>query len=386
MQRRHFLIGAAAGGMAAAIPTLALAQRGDVQGLPRTLRARELRAPPHIKAKLVELRNEAKRIGLRTPVGYTEALDLPSTALFGERDEPGPSIAERRAIAERANTMLRAYEGALQEALKTDPRLRSRLPDLRRACDPKAKIVDLRKLGWVTPVQRQTCGNCWAFAAVAVYEASFHKINGSLVDASEQYINDCASLSGGGDAGSCGGGLSYKGLDHMVRVGGVSEATLPYEGVDKTCTTSNALTPLDAITWSYVDPDADFPSRDKIKHAICEHGAVTTRMRVVSSAFTGHAGTGVYNEAVANDDLGDGHAVAIVGWDDNRQAWLIKNSWGTTWADGGCGWIGYGSNRIGRQPAWIKAGSRHFDLKLVSDLKLQVYNLPKPPDPDPRRF
>jgi hypothetical protein len=36
------------------------------------------------------------------------------------------------------------------------------------------------------------------------------------------------------------------------------------------------------------------------------------------------------------------HAVAIVGYDDTRQAFKLINSWGTGWADNGFGWIDYG--------------------------------------------
>jgi cathepsin L len=355
--------------------TLAIAQE-KTQPLPLNLKARELKASPQIKARLTELRNEATKRGIKTPIGYTEALDLPPTALFGDRDGPGPSVAERKAIAERAATMLKAHESALQEALKTNPGLRNKLLELRKVCNPQAKVMDLRNIGWVTPVRRQTCGNCWAFAAIAVYESSNRKINGASVDASEQYINDCASLTGGADAGSCSGGLAYKALDHMVRIGAVSEVTLPYMGSNSACTTPSAATPLEAVTWSYVDPDVDFPSKAKIKQAICEHGAVTTRMRVFSMTITAHVGKGVWDEPVANDEMGTGHAVAIVGWDDTRNAWLIKNSWGTTWGDGGYGWIGYTSNRIGRQPAWIKAATKGFDFKAIRDLRLKVYPLP----------
>jgi len=56
-----------------------------------------------------------------------------------------------------------------------------------------------------------------------------------------------------------------------------------------------------------------------------------------------------YNFAIE----GTNHAIAIVGWDDNFSrnnfvedpgedgAWLVKNSWGAGFADGGFMWISY---------------------------------------------
>lgn len=38
---------------------------------------------------------------------------------------------------------------------------------------------------------------------------------------------------------------------------------------------------------------------------------------------------------------GDGHALVCVGFDDNKQAFKVVNSWGKTWADRGFGWIDY---------------------------------------------
>ncbi len=99
--------------------------------------------------------------------------------------------------------------------------------------------------------------------------------------------------------------------------------------------------------------------------------ALATRMRVVSDNLFAYTG-GVYNENVANDSAGGGHAVTIVGWDDGKAAWLIKNSWGTDWGMGGYGWIGYDSNRIGRHTAWVKAATKFYvfqrNLKLAPQL------------------
>jgi cathepsin L len=49
------------------------------------------------------------------------------------------------------------------------------------------------------------------------------------------------------------------------------------------------------------------------------------------------------------------HVVLLIGWDDEKQAWLVKNSWGESWGEKGFAWIRYGSNNIGVFAAWIEA-------------------------------
>ena len=43
------------------------------------------------------------------------------------------------------------------------------------------------------------------------------------------------------------------------------------------------------------------------------------------------------------------HAVTIVGYDNNAQAWLVKNSWGADWADGGLFRVAYGAAGLGAE-------------------------------------
>jgi C1A family cysteine protease len=326
------------------------------------LRLRELSAPPAIKQRLASMRAEIQQKSLRFKVGYTTALDKPRTRLLGDVDDPKLTVAWRRAVNQRSVQLLKSDVEARTAALKANPQLKARLPELRLpACSATSRAFNWRDRGKVTPVKEQDCGNCWAFAAVGAYEASYLMRNNVTLDVSEQYINDCGETDAGVDAGSCSGGLAAKALEHMVREGNATEATTPYTATNRACT--DPATPLEAVAWGFVDAAVEHPTTQQIKQAICTYGPVTTRMRVVSDNFFGYT-EGVYSEAVASDSSGGGHAVVLVGWDDDLGAWLMKNSWGEDWGESGYCWIAYGSNRIGRQTAWIKAASRFYALPI----------------------
>ncbi|MBN2515389.1 MAG: Cathepsin L [Deltaproteobacteria bacterium] len=349
-----------------ALPALA-AQKTPLQkstaiSSQQLLQQRELTAPSSIKLKLQRLRDEIKTKNLKYTVGYTRVLDMPTAALFGDKDDPQFTRQYRIQINQAAVTRLKLDEKARAEYLKLYPAMVKKLPEFKLpSCSASLSSFDWSTRNRVTPVKSQSCGNCWAFAATGAYEASYLRRNGTTKDASEQYINDCGKRDNGSDAGSCSGGLAAYALEHYVREGGVYEATVPYTGTNRACT--NPATPLDAVAWGFVDPTVEHPTTAQIKAALCTYGPLATRLRVVSDAFRAYTG-GVYNETVASDTSGQGHAVVIVGWNDNLGAWRVKNSWGTDWGENGYIWMAYGSNRIGRHTAWVQAKSKYYVLNL----------------------
>ncbi len=56
---------------------------------------------------------------------------------------------------------------------------------------------------------------------------------------------------------------------------------------------------------------------------------------------TGNSRTGIYR--IAGTLTNSGHAMAVIGYDDDRQAYLVMNSWGTDWGDRGYFWFDYNS-------------------------------------------
>jgi hypothetical protein len=88
----------------------------------------------------------------------------------------------------------------------------------------------------------------------------------------------------------------------------------------------------------------------ELKAALLVHGPITTCIRS-TSLFEAYAG-GVFNQHAAG---ATNHVVLLVGWDDSKMAWRIKNSWGKDWGEDGFGWVAYGSNSIGFGSTWVVA-------------------------------
>jgi len=102
--------------------------------------------------------------------------------------------------------------------------------------------------------------------------------------------------------------------------------------------------------WDYVNSPPDkLPTVQQLKQALVDHGPIVAPIHY-DQCLAAYRG-GVFNEA---DARMINHVVLLIGWDDDRQAWLVKNSWGEEWGEKGYGWIKYGSNNIGVFAAWIE--------------------------------
>ncbi len=293
--------------------------------LPKIYLEREQKAPPQIKEKLKMLRlklikREIPLIGNKPTfvIGYTKALDVPLNILAGE-------LPEKAKIP-----------------IKTLPKFNiSKILGI--SCSPNLKYFSWKDKGKVTPVKDQDhCGSCWAFGAAAAFEASYAIINDRIINVSEQYLLDC---SGGG---SCKGGGYKKVYQYIVNKGVAKEADYPYTAHQGVC--KNVPRPYKGDRWGFLGDLSDISSVPKIKEALCKYGPIKVSVKA-TPAFVAYAG-GVFNE---NAGKRTNHAILVVGWDDRKQAWLIKNSWGTDWGLNGYMWIHYGSNGVGRNATWIVA-------------------------------
>ncbi len=109
-----------------------------------------------------------------------------------------------------------------------------------------------------------------------------------------------------------------------------------------------------ASSWAYVNDPADkLPTVEQLKTALIERGPIAAP--IFYDTCLGNYKGGVFNEFNNKEEGSINHVVLLIGWDDEKGAWLIKNSWGNDWGENGFGWIKYGSNNIGVFAAWVEA-------------------------------
>ncbi len=207
-----------------------------------------------------------------------------------------------------------------------------------------------------TIVQYQgICGSCWAFTSAAVYETDYLLKNSKTLDISEQAILDCAVDKNGNDAGSCDGGWYGGVFDYFIAKGARTESNTEkdtkYVGKQGSCS-SSSKTKYTITKWGYIKRDAGIPTVKEMKEAIAKYGAIAATVKV-TPAFQAYK-SGIFDEHASVSGPNDvNHAITIVGWDDTKKAYLVKNSWGPQWGEKGYIWVEYGSNNIGYGAAWI---------------------------------
>lgn len=262
-------------------------------------------------------------------------------ALQREIDEKGAGWSPKR----NWTTDLSADEARALLGFKVPPEVERRFDALDPADFPIARDLpdsfSWRSLGIMTPVKNQSsCGSCWDFAAVGVLEAVLMQNESVEYDLCEQQVLSCVTQGYG-----CDGGFYSWAWTYFRENGAAAEACMPYEA-DDTVPCDDALCTKVATTNEWIDIPNDV---DAIKTALLD-APCAVGFNVYTDFYS--YGSGCY-EYVSGDYEG-GHAVVLVGWDDNKcgpgdGAWLCKNSWAPSWGDlGGYFWIKYGAVAIGR--------------------------------------
>jgi C1A family cysteine protease len=215
---------------------------------------------------------------------------------------------------------------------------------------PLPPFFDWLSQNRVTSVKCQWGNDCWAFASTADLESAIMIAENTSQEPnlSEQQVIDCTAAGTYAKGGWWGPVFAY-----FETNGITDENTCPYAHQDGPCQQLNGP-PYFVKNWDFVSPDGTDSTVNQLKHAIADHGPIVAGI-VASNLFESYT-NGVFNE-LTNCTLSVNHAILIIGWDDSKMAWHVKNSWGSCdgcWGQNGLGWVAYGANRIGYNAAWVE--------------------------------
>lgn len=231
---------------------------------------------------------------------------------------------------------------------------------------------DAREAGYVTSVKDQSIFNiCWAFATASIMETSLLSQQNGTYDLSEEHLAYFYNNRSNDPLGNTPVDRNIHHSDYHQEGNNVlasqflstwsgmvteKEVPIPLKNGVSTGRTPKRSSEYHAVAYQKRAVFSDY-SVERMKALVSEYNSVSVMLNMISD-------TGVYGENYYNEDTaaysypqadGVNHVVTVVGWDDNysRQnftkdsrvkadgAWIVKNSWGDYWGDGGYFYVSY---------------------------------------------
>jgi C1A family cysteine protease len=205
----------------------------------------------------------------------------------------------------------------------------------------------------LTPVKNQgTCGACWTFGTYGALESTLKTTRGTTYEFSEDNLKHRHGF----DIPPCGGGNWFMAMAYMSRNDGpIDEAEDPWDPSPSSAYCTDC-TPRLYVGNMEVLPEGSSDYEKKL--AVYQHGALVTSMYWDDASYDAATNTYLYKGTADCD-----HAVVIVGRDDDKNvpgatskgAWIVRNSWGSSWGEDGYFYISY------EDTAFNKNGLAFFD-------------------------
>jgi C1A family cysteine protease len=199
--------------------------------------------------------------------------------------------------------------------------------------------VDWRSQSVVGPVKDQLkCGSCYSFSSTGALESHRALKYGNLVPLNVQQTLDCSySYKNKG----CDGGHPYYVYSYLrdltLQRGFLArDNCYPYSsGISLVTGTCNVPKSNLSCAGIQVKGFSWLDNEDDMQYALANIGPVVVLMDVSQSSFQYYK-SGVYSDTACSSTTYN-HAMLAIGYgtENEKNYWLIQNSWGTGWGDEG---------------------------------------------------
>lgn len=260
-----------------------------------------------------------------------------------------------------------------------------------------ANSFDLRSITGALNVEDQGSTNlCWAYAANKILEISSKRLDSKTYDFSETYLDYIISNNVYGYRREIGaGGLTEDAFEIMSAKGATTESRIPngsvYSGNYTEIKNAECVRRvIQYVTFPHVTKDDSNSEKENAKNYAKAHiqnyGGVAVRVNSPDVSYGYNPSKYAFCSSVDDCNL-RAHEVTIIGWDDNfskdnftasgsnkptqNGAWLVVNSWGTDWGNGGYYWISYEDPHVYEQMTGIVSSSEMHPY--VSGFKTNLY-------------
>jgi C1A family cysteine protease len=198
---------------------------------------------------------------------------------------------------------------------------------------------DWRDHNYVTSPKRQgSCGGCFAFAAIGHLEFWYKKMSGKLKELSVQQALDCS----GPESDGCDGGLMEDVYYHSYWNPIGPKQFDKWKGHDTICKHRKWHPYVEVDTYVSMSDEFNDPVEDHLAKNIHTYGPIPVAIDSTGSHFELYH-SGILRSAHCGKNVD--HAVLVVGY--TPEYWIIKNSWGTSWGQGGYLYLERGRNACG---------------------------------------